>query len=129
MSWLGGIKLAGKGLLTGVNWQLFAWKVGLGLALLAGAYGTGVLRTKHSYAEAEAQRSKVRAEQIVAVVEKRIPMVQVQEKVRTEVEYKTQYIKEKLNEELDKSPDRPQCLLSAGELQYYREIAEQTRVR
>lgn len=129
MSWFSGIKLAGKGLLTGVNWQLWAWKIGLALALLGSAYGAGVLRTKHSYAELEAQRSKVRAEQIVKVVEKRIPVIQVQEKVRTEVEYKTQYIKEKLNEELAKNPDRPQCILSAAELQYYREIAEQTRVR
>lgn len=129
MSWLSGIKLAGKGLLTGVNWQMWAWKIGLALALLGSAYGAGVLRTKHSYAELEAQRSKVRAEQIVKVVEKRIPVIQVQEKVRTEVEYKTKYIKEKLNEELAKNPDRPQCAISAAELQYYREIAEQTRVR
>ena len=129
MSWFGGIKLASKGLLTGVKWQLWAWKLGLALVLLGSAYGAGVLRTKHSYAVAEAQRASVRAEQVVKVVEKRIPVIQVQEKVRTEVEYKTQYVKEKLNEELAKNPARPQCALSAIELQYYREIAEQTRVR
>ena len=129
MSWLKGIIGTGKAALTGVNWQVWLYKIAFFVALLAGAYGWGVLNTKAEYAEKEAQRAQVRAEQIVKVVEKRIPVVQVQEKVRTETEYKIQYIKEKLNEELARNPDRPACTLSAAELQYYRSIAEQTRVR
>ena len=128
MSWLSGIKLAGKGLLTGVNWQMWAWKIGLALALLGSAYGAGVLRTKHSYAELEAQRSKVRAEQVVKVVEKRIPVIQIQEKMNTEVRYKTRTIYEQLNAENEAAPVRPECRLSPDELSNYRKTAELTRV-
>jgi len=124
-----GLLGTGKAALTGVNWQLWLAKIGLVLGVLAATYGAGVMNTKADYAEKEAQRAQVRAEQIVKVVEKRIPVIQVQEKVRTETEYRTQYIKEKLNEELERNPSRPSCTLSAAELQYYREIAESTRVR
>jgi len=129
MSWLKGLLGTGKAALTGVNWTVWLYKIGLVVAVLAATYGAGVLNTKADYAEKEAQRAQVRAEQIVKVVEKRIPVIQVQEKVRTETEYRTQYIKEKLNEELERNPSRPSCTLSAAELQYYREIAESTRVR
>ena len=124
-----GWKVAGKAALIGVNWQLWLWKAGLVLAILTATFGAGVGYEKYNDAQDEAQRANVRAEQIVKVVEKRIPVVQVQEKVRTETEYKIKYIKEKLNEELALHPDRPSCTLSDAELQYYREIAEQTRVR
>jgi hypothetical protein len=136
MNWLKGLLGTGKAalgatgtLLSGVNWTVWLYKLGFVVAVLAATYGAGVLNTKADYAEKEAQRAQVRAEQIVKVVEKRIPVIQVQEKVRTETEYKIEYIKEKLNEELARNPDRPSCALSASELQYYREIAEQTRVR
>lgn len=132
MNWLlaaKGLLGTGKAALTAVNWSVWLYKLGFVLVILAATYGAGVLNTRNAYAEKEAQRAQVRAEQIVKVVEKRIPVIQVQEKIRTETEYKTQYIKEKLNEELARNPDRPSCVLSAAELQYYREIAESTRVR
>lgn len=128
MNWFGGLIKAGKAGLTGVNWQLWLWKIGLGLALLAGSYGLGVLNTKQNYAEAEAQRANVRAEQIVKVVEKRIPVVQVQEKIRTKVEYDTKVIYKELTDENESTPTRAGCELSPTELHYYREVAKQTRL-
>ena len=124
-----GLLGTGKAALTGVNWTVWLYKIGFVVAVLAATYGAGVLNTKADYAEKEAQRANVRAGQIVKIVEKRIPVIQVQEKVRTETEYKMQYIREKLNEELARNSSRPSCTLSDAELQYYREIAEQTRVR
>lgn len=129
MSWLSGIVGTSKLALKGLNWQAWALKIGLALALLIAAYAAGVVNTKQEYAEKEAQRANVRAEQIVKVVEKRIPVIQKQEVVRIETETKIKYIKEKLDEELAKNPDRLGCALSPDELRLYREIAESTRVR
>lgn len=129
MSWFGTLLSAGKVAVKGLNWQLLLLKVALVVGILGATYGLGVYNTKVNYAEAAAERAEVRGNKIAKAVVERAPVVVAGEVKAAKQNERVVYIKEKLNEQAAKAPVRPECKLTADELQLYREVAELTGVR
>jgi hypothetical protein len=106
-----------------VNWQYYLYKAGLIVALLA---GWSYYMYDKGYDRCQLEHSEGVVEQIVADVNKRLPVVQQAETAAAELRTELRTIREKLDEEATK-PSDGHCGLSDSELQLYREAAAKTR--
>lgn len=112
-----------KAKLSLANWQYHTYKLGMFIVLIAG-WSYFMWDKGRDYCEDA--YSKGVAEQVVAEVNQRIPVVQQAEREAAELRTQLRTIKEKLDEEANK-PSAANCGTTDVELQLYREAAAKTR--
>lgn len=109
---------------TGLNWQILAAKVVVGLVLLAGAYAYGGYKCKIDHEKQKTEQAEEHTRVVVREVEKRVPVVQVREVESTKQRQEIKVLKEKLDAAINQRQENPSCDLSDDEFNGVRALAE-----
>lgn len=115
----------------GLNWQALLLKVAVVAVVAVSIYSVGYTKGKAGcqvkHAEVAAETAKQETITIVKEVEKRVPVVQVQEVESAKLKAKLALTEEKLRAALQTRPDVDACKLSDDERLQWNEIANSTR--